>query len=372
MYETITDPNSFYHHIRIHETKFPDWKNADIAIVGLTEDRSNIYSQGIDKAPDEIRKKLYRLKKGTGSYRIVDLGNIRNGIKIEDSYLRIKEVCEALLQYNVIPLIIGSTHDMDYGQYMAYEQFEKLISVVNVDATLDLESEPTLGLNKHHTHKILMHEPNYLFNFANLGYQSFLNDPETLNILERLYFENYRIGQIKDRIEEIEPVIRQGDMMSFDITAIRISDAPGNPNATPFGLTGEEACQIAWYAGMNNKLSSFGVYEYNPTEDFKGATASVIATMLWYFVEGFYNRKPDFDFQGDDYAKYIVTMKHNPHRIVFYKHKLTEKWWMEVPFPIEKSKYARVSIVPCGYSDYETATKGELPLRWVSTHAKLI
>ncbi len=372
VYETIQDHHSFCHHIRVHAEKFPDWKNADIAIVGLTEDRGNIYTQGIEQAPDEIRKKLYRLKKGSGSYRIVDLGNIRNGLKLEDSYLRIKEVCEVLLQYNVIPILIGSTHDMDYGQYLAYEQFEKLISVINVDAILDLESEGTLGQNRHHTHKIMMHEPNYLFNFANLGYQSYLNDAETLNILERLYFENFRIGQIKDKIEEIEPVIRQADMMSFDITSIRISDAPGNPNATPFGLTGEEACQIAWYAGMNNKLSSFGIYEYNPSEDFKGATASVIATMIWYFVEGFYNRKPDFDFQGDDYAKYIVTMKHNPHRIVFYKHKLTEKWWMEVPFPIEKSKYARVSVIPCSYADYETATKGELPNRWVITHAKLI
>ncbi|MFN0050483.1 MAG: formimidoylglutamase [Cytophagales bacterium] len=372
VYETIQDHHSFYSHIKVHAEKFPDWKNADIAIIGLTEDRGNIYTQGIEQAPDEIRKKLYRLKKGLGSYRIVDLGNIRNGVKLDDSYLRIKEVCEVLLQYNVVPILLGSTHDMDYGQYLAYEQFEKLISVVNVDAVLDLESENTLGYNRHHTHRIMMHEPNYLFNFANLGYQTFLNDPETLNILERLYFENYRIGQVKDKIDEIEPVIRQADMMSIDITSIRISDAPGNPNATPFGFTGEEACQIAWYAGNNNKLSSFGIYEYHPKDDFKGSTASVIATMVWYFVEGYYNRKPDFDFQGEEYAKYIVTMKNNPNRIVFYKHKLTEKWWMEVPFPIEKSKYARVSVIPCSYSDYEIATKGELPTRWVTTHAKLI
>lgn len=372
VFETIQDHHALYHNIRIHTDKFPDWKNADLAIVGLTEDRGNVYTQGIEKAPDEIRKKLYRLKKGLGNYRIVDLGNLRNGVKLEDSYLRVKEVCEALLQYNVIPILIGSTHDMDYGQYLAYEHFEKLISVLNVDAILDLESENTLGYNRHHTHRILMHEPNYLFNFANLGYQTFLNDPETLNILERLYFENYRIGQIKDKIEEIEPVIRQADMMSIDITAIRISDAPGNPNATPFGFTGEEACQIAWYAGNNNKLSSFGIYEYQPKEDIKGSTASVIATMIWYFIEGYYNRKPDFDFQGEEYSKYIVTMKNNPNRIVFYKHKLTDKWWMEVPFPIEKTKYARVSVVPCSYVDYEIATKGELPTRWITTHAKLI
>lgn len=372
VYEMVQDHNSFLNSIKVHTDKFPDWKNADIAIIGLTEDRGNIYSAGVDKAADEVRKKLYKLKKGISGYRVVDLGNMRNGIKIEDSYLRLKEVCETLMNYNVIPLIVGSLHDMDFGQYTAYEKFEKFISVVNIDAILDLESSAQIGQNRHHTQKILMHEPNFLFSFVNLGYQTFLNDSDTLNILERLQIENYRIGQIKSKIEEVEPVIRQADMISFDITAIRMNDAPGNPNSTPFGLTGEEACQIAWYAGLNNKLSSFGIYEYNPDEDFKGQTASVIATMIWYFVEGFYNRKPDLDFQSDDYIKYVVTLKSEPHKIIFYKHKLSEKWWMEVPFPIEKDGINRVSVVPCSYSDYELTTKGEIPNRWINTHAKLI
>ena len=372
VFDTITDTGSFYDAIRVHHDKFPDWKNADIAIIGLTEERGNIYSAGIEKAPDFIRKKLYHLKKGTGTYRIVDLGNMRNGVGVEDSYLRLREVCEILMEYNVIPLIVGSTHDMDYGQYLAYEKFEKLISVVNIDAILDVESTPIAGYHRHHTHQMLIHEPNYLFNFSNIGYQTFLNNTDSLEVLEKLYFENYRIGVVKNKIEEIEPVVRQADMLSFDITSVRISDAPGNPNATPFGLTGEEACQIAWYAGMSNKLSSFGVYEYNPLEDIKGQTASVIATMMWYFIEGFYNRRSDLNFEGDNFTKFIVTMKNNPHRVIFYKNKYTEMWWMEVPFPAGKSKYSRVSVVPCSYSDYEIATKGELPNRWINTHAKLI
>ena len=197
LYETNTDPGSFFNHIKIHSDKFPDYKNADIAIIGLTEDRGNIYTTGIDKAADTIRRKLYRLKKGACSYRVVDLGNLRNGIKLEDSYMRLTEVCEVLLQYNVIPVILGSTHDMDYGQYLAYEKFERLISVTNIDAILDLDSNSYHGQNMHHSHKILMHEPNYLFNFSNIGYQSFLNDPETLEILEKLYFENFRVSPVQ-------------------------------------------------------------------------------------------------------------------------------------------------------------------------------
>ncbi len=45
---------------------------------------------------------------------------------------------------------------------------------------------------------------------------------------------------------------------------------------------------------------------------------------------------------------------------------------MEVPYPTGKDKFQRVSMMPCSYSDYESETKGELPIRWISTHAKLI
>lgn len=372
IFETIQDNQSFFESIRIHSNQFPKWKDADMAIVGLVEDRGNIYNHGLDAAANEIRRKLYRLKKPSRRTKLVDLGNLRNGLKLEDTYLRVCEVCEILLTHNVIPILIGGSHDMDYGQFLAYQKFEKLISITNVDAVLDLENTPDKGHNKHHTHRILMHEPNMLFNFANIGYQTFLNDQEMLNILEQLYFENHRIGQVKFNIEESEPIIRQADMISFDITSVRISDAPGNPNATPFGFTGEEACQLAWYAGLNSKLSSIGIYEYNPMEDIKGQTASLIGAMIWYFVEGYNQRINDQDYSGPNFLKFIVDADTQSHKITFYKNKMNEMWWMEVPYPASKGKKPRTTLVPCSYTDYEAAMKGELPGRWISTHAKLM
>ena len=162
-------------------------------------------------------------------------------------------------------------------------------------------------------------------------------------------------------------------MLSFDVTAIRSADAPGNRNAQPFGLTGEEACQICWYAGLNEKLSSVGFYEYNPSfDDAHRKTASVIATMIWYFVEGYYHRKNDQNFRGNDFLKYSVSMPVEPEVITFYKSKLSEKWWMEVPYPHGHSRYSRNSIVPCSYNDYQVAVKGEVPERYISALAKLI
>ncbi|MFD1000646.1 formimidoylglutamase [Ohtaekwangia kribbensis] len=372
LYADITSASSFFKNISIYGDKMPDYKGAHVAIIGIGEERGSQLNKGTASAPDVVRRKLYTLKRGTGAYRIVDLGNLKPGHDLEETYTRISEVCRMLLESNVLPILIGGSHDLDYGQYCGYETLDKLVSLLNVDAFLDLEDKEQ-GPSNQHIHRILLHEPNYLFSYTHLAYQSYLIDPMSVAILEKLYFEAFRIGQMRTNMQEMEPTIRNADMLSFDVTAIRSSDAPGNANAQPFGLTGEEACQICWYAGLNEKLSSLGFYEYNPEQDdVHKKTASIIATMIWYFIEGYYHRKNEQNFRSNDFLKYSVSMPVDPEVITFYKSKLSEKWWMEVPYPNGRERYARNSIVPCSYNDYQAAIRGEVPERYISTLAKLI
>lgn len=364
--------SSFFKSIKIYGEKMPDHTGAQIALIGVPEERGSVENKGCKNGPDEIRKKLYHLKKGFGPYKIVDLGNLKPGIDLEETYLRISEVCRVLLEQNILPILLGGTHDLDFGQYKSYEDMEKLISLLNIDAFLDLEEGKEFSPSRQHIQKLLLYEPNYLLSYTHLAHQTYLIDPYAISILEKLYFEAYRVGQLRSNIAEMEPAIRNADMLSFDITSIKSADAPGNYQAQPFGLTGEEACQICWYAGLNEKLSSVGFYEYNPAlDDAHKKTASVIATMIWYFIEGFYHRKKEPDFANNDFLKYVASMPVEPETITFYKSKFTEKWWMEVPHPKSTSKYARQSIVPCSFNDYQSATKGEVPERYISTLAKL-
>jgi formiminoglutamase len=372
VYQNISVQASFFKNIKVFTEKMPDYKDAHIAILGVREARGSQHS-GVAEGPDEIRRKLYNLKRGTGAMKIVDLGNLNPGHDLEESYVRLSEVCRMLLESNVLPVILGGSHDLDYGQYAAYETMDKLVSFLNVDAFLDLDEKKDSPANTSHIHKILLHEPNLLFSYAHLAYQSYLIDPLCVSILEKLYFEAFRVGQIRNNLQEIEPVVRNADALSFDVTAIRSADAPGNALAQPFGLTGEEACQICWYAGLNEKLSTVGFYEYNPTfDDSHKKTASVIATMVWYFVEGYYHRKNDQNFTSNDFLKYVVSMPSEPETLTFYKSKFSDKWWMEVPYPNGKKRYARNSTVPCSYTDYQIATKGEVPERYINTISKLI
>jgi formiminoglutamase len=372
IFENITSPASFYKNIRVFGEKMPDYKGAHLAIFGIKEERGNLGNVGAAQGPDEIRKKLYNLKRGNGSYKIVDLGNLNIGHDLNETCTRVSEVCRILLESNVLPIILGGTHDLDYGQYCGYETLEKLVSFLNVDAFLDLEDHENVPENRKHIHRILLHEPNYLFSYTHLAYQTYLIDPLSVSVLEKLYFEAFRVGQLRTNIQEVEPAIRNADLLSFDITSIRSADAPGNALAQPFGLTGEEACQICWYAGQNEKLSSIGFYEYNPRwDDEQNKTASVVATMLWYFIEGYYFRKNEQNFRSNDFLKYTVSMPVDPETLSFYRSKFSEKWWMEVPYADGKERFARNSIVPCSYSDYQTAVKGEVPERYINTLAKL-
>lgn len=376
LYADIRDPHAMGRSMHIHGETFPELEGIELAIIGITENRHAGENVGVNEAANAIRKKLYRLKRShSGTLKLVDLGNISLGMEADDTLQRLSEVCKMLMEMDILPIIIGGSNEVAYGQYLAYEDLGKLVTVAQVDAFLDMEDDTSLPENRRHAHRMLMHEPNYLFNYVLLGYQSYLVNQEAISVLERLYFQSHRLGKLREDVKEAEPLIRDADLLSFDITAIRGSDAPGNQHAQPFGFSGEEACQLCWYAGLSEKLSSISFSEYNPElDDGRQNTAAVVATMVWYFIEGYYNRRGHVSFTSNDYKRYIVSMPTDPSTLTFFKSQQSEKWWMEVPYPQgqQKSLYERNYMVPCSYADYLTAVNGELPERWINTYAKLI
>jgi len=379
---TIAPKNGYYtshlgSKIDLYTDKFPDLEQpADIAIIGVQEDRNAINNPGCALAPDYVREKLYLLNEGAYTTRIVDLGNIRQGETVIDTYFAIKTVVAELIKKDIIPIIIGGGQDLTYAQYLGYETLEQKVDLVVVDSHLDLEDdEPSESMETTSTSylaKIFLHEPNYLFNYSNLGYQTFFASQDSLRVMEKLYFDVHRLGNISGNIAVAEPTIRNANMVSFDISAIRSSDAAANANATPNGLYGEEACQICRYAGFNDKLTSIGFYEFNPAYDSNGQTAMLLSQMIWYFIDGVYNRKKDFPLHPkSQYLIYKTSLKHDDHELVFVKSKKSDRWWMQVPYPTGGSKNERFHLVPCRYEDYKTAVAGEMPDLWWRTYQKL-
>lgn len=358
---------------------FPDLESEDkphLALMGVLEDRNSIGQLGSSKGPDVVRKSLYSLSSGGFPLKMVDLGNILAGETIEDTYIAVKNVCEELMKADIIPIILGGSQDITYAQYQAYEQLERTVEVTIIDSKFDLDEHNTENTSLHsqsYLNHIILHEPDYLFNLNNVGYQSYFVSHEAVSLYEKLYFNAIRLGQVMGKIEDSEPAIRCADMVSFDMSAIRFSDAPGSAHVTSNGFFGQEACQMSRYAGMNDKLSSIGFYEFNPSLDHRNQTSMLLAQMIWYFIDGFYARKNDIPFiPKNSYITYRATLEADEHELVFIKSKKSDRWWMQVPYFGSRSVNERYYLVPCRYEDYQVAVRGEMPDLWWKTHQKLV
>lgn len=354
--------------------EFPEWKQSEIAIIGVQEDRLSGRNKGCAKGPDEIRKYLYQLfPPNSGKIKLVDLGNILPGESVEDTWFALKAVASELIRKNIIPVIIGGSQDLTYANFSAYEKLEQTINVLTIDRIFDLSRDHNEFSSMAYLNRIILHEPNFLFNYSNIGYQTYFISGIELELMEKLYFDTYRLGEFKDNIAATEPIIRNADLVSIDISAIRQSDAPGTAHSGPNGFYGEEACQMARYAGMSDKLSSFGIYEYNPAFDRNGQTAHLVAQMLWCFIEGYYSRKNDFPFTDESkYIRYQVVLKDFEHELLFYKSKQSDRWWLSVPYsPANHFKFERHHLVPCSYDDYQLACSEEVPDIWWKTFQKI-
>jgi formiminoglutamase len=354
---------------------FPDIDSKyDIALLGVTEERNATGNKGCAEAPDHVRPWLYKLIAPAGKFRIADLGNIRSGNRPEDTYFALRDAAGELLRRGTIPFIIGGSQDLSFANYLAYQSLGKIINIAVVDNRFDLGRDEKTLRSDTYLSPIITYQPNYLFNLTNLGYQTYFVENEVLELMKNLYFDASRLGQMQADMEEAEPMVRNADMLSFDISAIRASDAPGCARATPHGFYGEEACRIMRYAGISDKMSSAGIYEINPSFDRNGQTAQLAAQLVWHFIEGFACRKNDIPARDkNEYIRYRVAIRELTDEIVFYKSKKSGRWWMEVPCPgALMTKYERHYMVPCSYNDYKTACRDDIPDRWWQACQKIM
>lgn len=353
---------------------FPDLSNANIILVGVEEDRNSLNNKGCAKAPGRIRHYLYELFPGQTPTKIADIGNIKRGNTIKDTCFALSSIMTELIESGLFPIVLGGSQDITYAMYHAYAAMKKIINITAIDSRFDLgemeeEISPTSYLSQ-----IIKEKPNYLFNYTNLGYQTYFVDQSAIKTMTNLFFDTYRLGFVRNDIHEVEPILQNAHLLTFDASSIRQSDAPGNANATPNGFYGEEACQIMRYAGLSDRLSSLGIFEVNPAYDNQGQTAHLAAQMIWYFIDGFQFRAPESPYEmQDNFIKYHVQVEDYSENITFYRSKKSDRWWMEIKPPDNiKPQYRHHYLIPCSEADYNMACNNDIPDRWWKSYQKLM
>ncbi len=344
----------------------PDLSNVKVAIVGVIEDRRSKQPQDIPFHYNQVREEFYQLYSGNWNEKIADLGDIYPGETVDDTYFLLKSVTEDLLNRSIVPIILGGSQDLAYAQYRAYDDYGQMVNLVNVDAKFDLGDTEQKLCNKSYVGKMVVNEPYNLFNYANIGYQTYFNPQEEINLIEKLFFEAYRLGDISSDITLSEPVMRDANLVTIDVSS---GAMPGVNPAMPNGFNGKEICALARYAGISDKVSSFGVYEIQDLHISKNS-AMLVSQILWYFIEGVNFRKKEYNNSFlKEFTKFTVPLE--DEELIFYRSELSGRWWVEIPNSKSfNNKLNKQSLLPCSHQDYLDACNQLIPERWYKAYRK--
>lgn len=338
--------------IDLYEGEAPDLDDADIVLVGCAEQRGAALLHP-SAAPLAVRSEFYNLYHWHSDVKLADLGNVKTGKSQTDTYAALKMVVHELINANKTVVIIGGSNDLALAQYGAYADDRKAVDAVGVDALIDINLESPFRADNF-LMELLTTEPNFMRHYNHIGFQSYYVHPRMLETMDKLRFDCFRVGTVKEQIEEMEPVIRNCSFMAFDVSAIAAAFAPAN-HLAPNGLNGEEACTLTQYAGMSPNLQSIGLYGYRPERDAENLTAKQLSQMLWYFMDGFSRNKREAKLEDRESFNEFHTAFSDVDT-VFLQSKKSGRWWMQMP---DKS------FIACSYKDYLVASSNELPERWL-------
>ncbi|MBV4356386.1 arginase family protein [Pinibacter aurantiacus] len=339
--------------IHVYEDELPDIEQVDLVFIGCKETRGAGFANTPSLAADAIRQEFYSLYYWHTNLQIADLGNVKTGASLNDSYAVVKMVAKELIDMGKTVVILGGSHDMTLAQYYVYSQRTQIIEATCIDALINLDIDSPLRKDNF-LMEMLTGEPNFIKHYNHIGFQSYYVHPHMLETIDKLRFDCFRVGHAKEFMEEMEPVIRNSNMLSFDMAAFAHAYAPAGA-VSPNGFIGEEACILMRYAGMSPNISTIGIYGFDEKLDKDGLTAKQISHMLWYLMDGASRGKMEATLdERDSFYEYHLTF--SEIETTFLQSKKTGRWWMRLPDE---------TFIACSHKDYLQASSNELPERWL-------
>jgi formiminoglutamase len=364
-FEHLTDQAGFPHNITIHTASFQvkDLSKFKIAILGVPEGR-NSPGTGTMRGPDAIRGALYKLARIPGKSKIIDLGNMKQGVSFNDTIAGLTDILTHLINENIFPVIIGGSSALVVAVDRVFQQIKTKYTLISVDPRIDYINEKKDPDSFNYLNSIIHNHKSLLDHYINVGYQTYLNDQQVVNRFLKRKSELIRIGDVRKSIYLTEPLFRDSDVAVFDISAVRQADAPGSVNPSPNGFYGEEICLLGRYAGISDNLKIFCLFDVDPDLDIRNQTTGLSAQILWFFLEGFSQKQYEAPVLSNTnsgrFIRYHVRVTDLDEDLIFIKSNLTDRWWMELSAENDRNSY-----IACSHEDYLKANRNEVPERWV-------
>ncbi|NCG03943.1 MAG: arginase [Bacteroidetes bacterium] len=341
--------------LRIHTKQegFPDLNETKIAIVTL-EPR---LSKG-DSIHFRFRQQFYKLFSGNWDFVCADLGILKAGESPEDTLFALQTLVKEMHQRNILTIIVGGEQENTLGLFRGLSKMNMFVNLTSIDSRLDFGAPGVLVSDESYMSKIITEKPNNLKQFTNLGFQSYFVSQEELDLMQKLFFDAYRLGEITSDIHESEPILRDTDILSVDFNAIKANELDyknGNPN----GFDGAQICSLMRYAGLSDRLSVLGLFDLPSTS----RTDQLLAQMVWYVLEGYCHRVNEYPFSIHEPCKKFVVPQEQ-EMLTFFRSEKSQRWWIEVPKEGTHNNTKETTLLPCAEKDYRIAQKGDIPARW--------
>ncbi len=326
------------------------FESLDIVIFSVNEYRFNSGIRKSFNANKDFRKKLYSLYYGNWNLNIYDLGDLENGNLVSDTQFALSKILEFFSKNKIFVITIGGSQNLLFDIYSSLKETLQKINLVSVDNKIDFSNN-----NESFLHKIIMDENNKLANFSNIGYQKHLTSVPENKLLDKMYFESINLGKIKYNVAEAEPVLRDSDIVSFNINSVKAGEL-NNAHQYPNGLSSYELCSLSRFSGLSSRVNIVSYFENWDLSIMN----SLLAESTWYVIDGYatrINENPLSD--SNDFIYYHIELDN--YKFKFYRSKLSDRWWVE--FLNDEIISIEKDIISCTFDDYNNCKNSVIPER---------
>ncbi len=285
------DPND----IRLGEVVQIDpdaYSAANVILVGCPQDegvRRNKGRVGAAKAPDEIRRALYRLVTPENTnLKLFDAGNTLIQSTLEATHERHSEIVRKIISDGKRVISLGGGNDVSYADCSGLAKAVQPVIAINVDAHFDVRADeiPNSGT----PYRQLL-EDGFVQgeHFYEVGSVAMANSSTYRDYLATKNATIYDLNTVLEHgiariLDEILADEAQAIFWGIDMDVVRAADAPGVSAPNALGLSAHEICQIATIAGRDQRSRVFEITEVNPQYDIDSRTARLAAAVIHHFL----------------------------------------------------------------------------------------
>lgn len=326
------------------------FESLDIVIFSVNEYRFNSAIRKSFNANKDFRKKLYSLYYGNWDLNIYDFGDLENGNLVSDTQFALSKILEFFSKNKILVITIGGSQNLLFDIYSSLKETLQKINLVSVDNKIDFSNN-----NESFLHKIIMDENNKLANFSNIGYQKHLTSVPENKLLDKMYFESINLGKIKSNVAEAEPVLRDSDIVSFNINSVKAGEL-NNAHQYPNGLSSYELCSLSRFSGLSSRVNIVSYFENWDLSIMN----SLLAESAWYVIDGYATRINENPLNDtNDFIYYHIELDN--YKFKFYRSKLSDRWWVE--FLNDEIISIEKDIISCTFDDYNNCKNSVIPER---------